>query len=114
MDLSTVKILAPGEIEHTTKIVEDLGPTIEANRNMRIANELRARGWTDGRNFKMNARIPTSIVWACEHGNGCPCHNRKFNLSERSEYKDFLLMHPEYVIAPVDTGRAGNIIIKGE
>jgi len=113
MDLSEVKIHSPNEIEHTVRIVEDIGPVIDDNTNLRLANELRQRGWSDGRNMKLNARVPQSIVWACEFGNGCPCHGRKFNLSDKREYRDFLLMHPEFVISPIDTGHKGNIIIKG-
>jgi hypothetical protein len=106
-----VEILGPGEIRHVMDIREDVGPAIDEVKSLRDANFFK-QGWTDQRTMKLNARIPASVVYQVEHL-GCPCcRGRKFDLSEKKDYREFLILHPEYVVAPVDTGRSGKIIIK--
>lgn len=107
MNRSEIEINPDGSVLHKQLLVEDIGPVIEENYRLKMANMIRKRGWSDGRLMKLNARIPAIEVWKAEHQEG-------FNLSDPKDYHAYLMLHPEYLIAPIDTGASGKVIVKGE
>jgi hypothetical protein len=104
-NLSTVKELAPGEFEHTTRFIYDEAPTLEHVHRLRMANMAR-KGWTDERKMRFRARIPAFRVWEAENVLG-------YNLNERRDFEAYLMLHPEFIVSPDSTGADGRIIIKG-
>ena len=106
-DLSQVNVLAPGEYRHETKLIVDEGPAIDYVKSIREANMLRQKGFSDDRLMRFRAHIPPEIVWHYERNLG-------WNLADKKDFRRFLADHPEYMVAPEDTGRSGLIIVKGE
>jgi hypothetical protein len=106
-NLSTVEELAPGEFKHTTKFIYDEAPTLDHIQRLRLANEIRHKGWTDERKMRFRARIPAFRVWEAENVLG-------YNLNDRKDFERYCLLHPEFLVAPNDTGASGKIIVKGE
>lgn len=110
-NMSRVEVVDGTAFLHHMHILEDIKPELQEIKGFRDANFFR-QGWTDKREMKLNAKIPAIVVWQVENV-GCPCcRGRKYNLYDNKEYREFLAVHPEYVVAPIDTGRSGKIIIK--
>lgn len=106
-DLTKVDVL-PGEGFRTdTKLVIDTGPEIDYVRKIREANSVRQRGFSDQRNMKFRAHIPAELVWYYEQVLG-------WNLADKKDFRKFLDLYPEFIVAPEDTGRTGHIIVKGD
>jgi hypothetical protein len=115
MNLSNVIVRGPNEYEHTTRFMIDQVPALDRTHRLRMAN-MAKKGWTDGREMKLNASIDAEVLWVAENI-GCPCdycRGRIWNLYDKGEYRKYLVVHPEWLVAPIDTGRSGKIIIKGE
>lgn len=118
LNLSQVNILGNGEIEHKSHFIINEGPTLDHTKNVRLANEVANRkGWSDGREIKFNAQIHPLTLWVVENM-GCPCDScrgRVWNLNDVKEYRTFFTIHPEYLVAPINTKGAstsGLIIVK--
>jgi hypothetical protein len=115
-NLSQVKDLGGGEYEHKQHFVVNEGPVLAHIKALRDNNsKVNKKGWSDERSIKFNAQIDPMILWIVEHmGCGCDyCRGRIWNLNEVKEYREFFTVaHPEYLIAPIDTGASGKIIIK--
>lgn len=105
-DLSTITPTGDGRWRHNQHYRIDEGPEIDHVANLRVANSLRQHGFSDDRTMKFNAAIPSWRVWEAEHVLG-------FNLSDRKDFRKYLILHPEFIVSPVDTGRSGKIIVKG-
>lgn len=106
-DLSTVEYLPGDGFKHDQKFICDIGPESAYVTLLRKNNELRQRGWSDQRLMKFNASIPAELVWYYENVLG-------WNLADRKDYQKFLERYPQFVISPVDSGRSGRIIVKGD
>jgi hypothetical protein len=104
IDLSTVEKTCDGYL-HTTKYQYDAAPTLDSIHKMRLANAIRHKGWSDNRLMRFRARIPAMAVWEAEHVLG-------YNLNDKRDFQAYLVLHPEYIVAP-DTGADGKIIVKG-
>ena len=105
-NLSTVKELEPGLFEHKTRVIMDEGPTLDQINRIRVANATRQKGFSDERLMKFRAQIPAWRVWEAENVLG-------FNLSDKKDFRKYLILHPEYIVSKEDTGHTGRIIVKG-
>lgn len=105
-DNSTITPTGDGRYLHKLHQVYQEGPAIDHVRDLRAANSLRQHGFSDDRLMKFNAAIPAWRVWEAENVLG-------FNLSDRKDFRKYLILHPEFIISPVDSGRSGRIIVKG-
>lgn len=105
-DNSTITETGDGRYLQKSSFLFQEGPAIEHVANLRAANSLRQHGFSDDRLMKFNAAIPAWRVWEAEHVLG-------FNLADRKDFRKYLILHPEFLVSPVDTGRSGKIIVKG-
>jgi hypothetical protein len=105
-DNSTIEHTGDGRFLQKMALVMDEGPELEQIHRLRMANALRQHGFSDNRTMKFNAQIPAWRVWEAENILG-------FNLADKKDFRKYLILHPEFIIAPVDTGRSGKIIVKG-
>ncbi len=106
-DLSTITPTGDGRWLHNQHYRIDEGPEIDHVKKLRMANSLTQHGFSDDRTMKFNAAIPPWRVWEAEHVLG-------FNLSDRKDFRKYLILHPEYIVSEMDTGRSGKIIVKGD
>jgi len=105
-DLSSITPTGDGRYLQKTHVIVDEGPELEHIHKLRMANSLRQHGFSDGRTMKFHAQIPEWRIWEAENVLG-------YNLSDRTDYRKYLILHPEFIISPEDTGRSGKIIVKG-
>lgn len=106
VDLSTINNPEPGLYEHKTKVVFDEGPTLASIQQQRLANASTTKGFSQDRTMKFRAQIPALRVWEAENLLG-------YNLADKKDFRKYLILHPEYVVSPENTGHTGKIIIKG-
>lgn len=106
-DESTVQPNGDGRYIHKTRFIVDEGVELDIINRRRMANSLRQKGFSDGRLMKFRAQIPSVKVWEAETILG-------YNLSDPKDFRKYLILHPEYIISPEDTGHTGHIIVKGE
>jgi hypothetical protein len=104
-NLSTVKELEPGLYEQKTNVIMNEGPTLDKINQLRLANSVTTKGFSDDRLMKFRAEIPSWRVWEAENLLG-------FNLSDKTDFRKYLILHPEYIVSPENTGHSGRIIIK--
>jgi hypothetical protein len=105
-DNSTITPTGDGRYLHKTNLVMDEGPELAQVQNLRLANALRQKGFSDDRLMKFRAQIPAWRVWEAENVLG-------FDLADKNDFRRYCLLHPEFVISPEDTGHSGKIIVKG-
>lgn len=115
-NLSQIKELGVGEYEVKRNYVINEAPVLTHIQQLRENNaKVNKKGWSDERSIKFNAQIDPLKLWIVENM-GCKCdycRGRVWNLHDRKEYREFFVVaHPEYLIAPIDTGASGKIIIK--
>lgn len=106
-DLSTITPTGDGRWNQTIHLVMDEGPELEYIHRLRLANQIRQKGFSDGRLMKFRAAIPPWRVWEAENILG-------YDLRESRDFRAYLVLHPEYIISPEDTGHTGKIIVKGD
>jgi hypothetical protein len=104
-DNSTITPTGDGRFIQKTNLVMDEAPELNETYRLRMANSLRQHGFSDNRTMKFRAQIPAFRVWEAENVLG-------FNLSDPKDFRRYLILHPEYIISPEDTGHSGRIIIK--
>lgn len=115
-NLSEVEVLGEGEIRHRMHFRINEAPTLEHTQRLRLANAAR-KGWSDMREIKFNAQMHPLKLWMVENM-GCPCdlcRGRIWNLNDVKEYREFFVIHPEYLVAPIYTkgkSDSGLIIVK--
>jgi len=105
-DLSTVTPTGDGRYIQKTHLIIDEGPELDYVHKLRIANSFRQNGFSDERLMRFRAAIPVERVWEAEHVLG-------FNLSDKKDFRKYLILHPEFIITPECTGRSPQIIVKG-
>ena len=105
-DLSTITPTGDGRWLQKTHVIVDEHPELDQTHKLRMANSLRQHGFSDGRLMKFRAQIPAWRVWEAENVLG-------YNLSDATDFRKYLILHPEFIISPEDTGHSGRIIVKG-
>jgi len=85
----------------------DEHPDLSYVHKLRVANAIRQHGFSDERLMKFRASIPTWRVWEAENVLG-------YDLTDKTDFRKYLILHPEFIISPEDTGHTGRIIVKGQ
>ena len=102
-DNSTVEETDGGYL-HKTDLLVNEGPILNQVEEVRKLNDLGSLGFSDQRTMRFRAQIPEWRVWEAENVLG-------FDLTNKNDFRRYLMLHPEFIVAP-DTGRSGKIIIR--